>query len=99
MDCVLVVAAASWHMPCLQIPFTRIVYIEQTDFLEQDQKDYFGLAPGKSIMLRWGEMAQRDQSCNRGGNTKGSGLQQTGTFPCMLQTWSPTCKLSLRYWA
>lgn len=35
-----------------QVPFTRVVYIEQDDFREQDQKKYFGLAPGKSVLLR-----------------------------------------------
>lgn len=35
------------------VPFTRVVYIEQDDFREQDQKKYFGLAPGKSVLLRW----------------------------------------------
>ncbi|DBA66182.1 hypothetical protein WJX79_006574 [Trebouxia sp. C0005] len=36
-----------------QVPFTRVVYIEQDDFREQDQKKYFGLAPGKSVLLRY----------------------------------------------
>ena len=35
-----------------QVPFTRVVYIEQDDFREQDQKKYFGLAPGKTVLLR-----------------------------------------------
>jgi glutaminyl-tRNA synthetase len=29
-----------------------VVYIESTDFREKDDKDFYGLAPGKSIMLR-----------------------------------------------
>lgn len=36
-----------------QVPFTRVVYIEQDDFREKDQKKYFGLAPGKSVLLRY----------------------------------------------
>lgn len=36
-----------------RVPFTRTVYIEATDFREQDSKDYYGLAPGKSVMLRY----------------------------------------------
>jgi len=39
--------------PAPQVPFTRVVYIEATDFRLQDSKDYYGLAPGKSAMLRW----------------------------------------------
>lgn len=34
------------------VPFTRVVYIDATDFRLQDSKDYYGLAPGKSAMLR-----------------------------------------------
>lgn len=36
-----------------RLPFTRVVYLEATDFREVDAKDYYGLAPGKSVMLRW----------------------------------------------
>ena len=35
-----------------RVPFTRTVYIESTDFRPTDAKDYYGLAPGKSVMLR-----------------------------------------------
>lgn len=35
------------------VPFSRVVYIEATDFRLEDAKDYYGLAPGKSAMLRW----------------------------------------------
>jgi glutaminyl-tRNA synthetase len=34
------------------LPVSRVVYIEATDFRLQDSKDYYGLAPGKSAMLR-----------------------------------------------
>lgn len=33
------------------VPFTRIVYIDRSDFREVDSKDYFRLAPGKSVGL------------------------------------------------
>ena len=36
-----------------RVPFSRVVYMEQTDFRTQDSKDYYGLAPGKSVMFRW----------------------------------------------
>jgi hypothetical protein len=32
----------------------QVLYIESTDFREQDSKDYYGLAPGKAAMLRYG---------------------------------------------
>lgn len=35
-----------------ELPFSKIVFIEETDFREQDEKGYFGLAPGKTVMLR-----------------------------------------------
>lgn len=34
-----------------QIPFTRTVYIEADDFRLEDSKDYFRLAPGKTVGL------------------------------------------------
>jgi len=36
----------------MQVPFTNVVYIERTDFRLKDSKDYYGLAPGKSVLLR-----------------------------------------------
>lgn len=36
-----------------KIPFSRVLYIERSDFREQDSKDYYGLAPGKTVMLRY----------------------------------------------
>jgi glutaminyl-tRNA synthetase len=34
------------------VPFSKVCYIESSDFREQDARDYYGLAPGKSVMLR-----------------------------------------------
>ncbi|KAF8439227.1 tRNA synthetases class I, catalytic domain-containing protein [Terfezia claveryi] len=34
-----------------EVPFTRKVYIDRSDFREVDSKDYFRLAPGKSVGL------------------------------------------------
>lgn len=35
------------------VPLTRVVYIEADDFREEDPgKKYYGLAPGKSVLLR-----------------------------------------------
>lgn len=36
-----------------KVPFSKVVYIERTDFRMKDSKDYYGLAPGKSILLRY----------------------------------------------
>lgn len=36
-----------------KVPFSKIVYIDQSDFRMQDSKDYYGLAPGKSVLLRY----------------------------------------------
>nr|CAB3464148.1 unnamed protein product [Digitaria exilis] len=35
-----------------KVPFSRTLYIEQSDFRLKDSKDFYGLAPGKSVMLR-----------------------------------------------
>ena len=35
-----------------EVPFSRVCYIEQSDFQTADSKDYYGLAPGKTVMLR-----------------------------------------------
>ena len=35
-------------------PLTRVVYIEHDDFREEDARGYYGLAPGKSVLLKCG---------------------------------------------
>lgn len=35
------------------IIFSRIVYIDSDDFKEKDEKDFFGLAPGKEVHLKY----------------------------------------------
>src|SRR3974377_402916 len=36
-----------------QVPFSRELYIEQDDFLEAPPKDFFRLAPGREVRLRY----------------------------------------------
>ncbi|XP_024366735.1 glutamine--tRNA ligase, cytoplasmic [Physcomitrium patens] len=36
-----------------KVPFSKVCYIESSDFRLEDSKDYYGLAPGKSVILRW----------------------------------------------
>ncbi|XVF02243.1 hypothetical protein REPUB_Repub04eG0159200 [Reevesia pubescens] len=36
-----------------KVPFSNVVYIESSDFRLKDSKDYYGLAPGKSALLRY----------------------------------------------
>ncbi|XP_028069710.1 glutamine--tRNA ligase-like isoform X2 [Camellia sinensis] len=36
-----------------KVPFSNVVYIENSDFRMKDSKDYYGLAPGKSVLLRY----------------------------------------------
>ncbi|XP_047330436.1 glutamine--tRNA ligase, cytoplasmic isoform X2 [Impatiens glandulifera] len=36
-----------------KVPFSNVVYIEQSDFRMKDSKDFYGLAPNKSAMLRY----------------------------------------------
>src|SRR5690606_28105663 len=35
-----------------QVPFSRVVYIEQGDFMEAPPKKFFRLAPGREVRLR-----------------------------------------------
>jgi glutaminyl-tRNA synthetase len=37
-----------------QVPFSRVLYIEQDDFREVAPKKYYRLAPGAEVRLRWG---------------------------------------------
>jgi glutaminyl-tRNA synthetase len=36
-----------------KVPFSKVLYIEQDDFREDPPKDYFRLAPGREVRLRW----------------------------------------------
>ncbi len=37
-----------------KVPFSRVLYIEQDDFLEEPPKKFFRLAPGREVRLRYG---------------------------------------------
>jgi glutaminyl-tRNA synthetase len=37
-----------------QVPFSRVLYIEQDDFRENPPKQYYRLAPGREVRLRYG---------------------------------------------
>ena len=37
-----------------KIPFSREIFIEQDDFMEEPPKKYFRLSPGAEVRLRWG---------------------------------------------
>ena len=37
-----------------RVPMSRVLYIDREDFLEDPPKDYFRLAPGKEVRLRYG---------------------------------------------
>ncbi|GAA0153183.1 aminoacyl-tRNA synthetase [Lithospermum erythrorhizon] len=36
-----------------KVPFSNVVYIDRSDFRMVDSKDYYGLAPQKSVLLRY----------------------------------------------
>jgi glutaminyl-tRNA synthetase len=36
-----------------QVPFSRVIYVEQDDFREDAPKDFFRLAPGREVRLRY----------------------------------------------
>jgi len=37
-----------------RVPFSKVLYIEQDDFREDPPKQYFRLAPGREVRLRYG---------------------------------------------
>lgn len=37
-----------------KVPFSKVLYIEQDDFLENPPKQFYRLAPGREVRLRWG---------------------------------------------
>lgn len=37
-----------------KVPFSRVLYIEQEDFMENPPKKFYRLAPGKEVRLRYG---------------------------------------------
>src|SRR5437660_7393507 len=41
-----------------KVPFSRVLYIEQDDFREDPPKQYFRLAPGREVRLRYGYFAK-----------------------------------------
>ena len=42
------------EMGSRQVPFSRILYIEQDDFLENPPKKFYRLTPGREVRLRYG---------------------------------------------
>jgi glutaminyl-tRNA synthetase len=42
------------EMGSRKVPFTRELYIEQEDFMENPPKKYYRLAPGREVRLRYG---------------------------------------------
>ena len=41
-----------------QVPFSREIYIERDDFMENPPKGFFRLAPGREVRLRWAYFIQ-----------------------------------------
>ncbi len=44
-----------------QIPFSREIYIEREDFMENAPKKFFRLAPGQEVRLRWAYFLKCDE--------------------------------------
>ena len=44
-----------------KVPFSRVIYIEREDFMEQPPKKFFRLAPGREVRLRYACLV----TCNR----------------------------------
>ena len=52
-----------------EVPFTREIYIERNDFMEDPPRKFFRLAPGREVRLRYGyyitctDVIKNDQGC------------------------------------
>jgi glutaminyl-tRNA synthetase len=44
-----------------KLPFSRVLYIEQDDFREEPPKQFFRLAPGREVRLRWAYFVKCDK--------------------------------------
>jgi len=44
-----------------RMPFSKVLYIEQDDFREDPPKQFFRLAPGREVRLRWGYFIKCDE--------------------------------------
>src|SRR5204863_5584955 len=44
-----------------KVPFSKVLYIEQDDFKEDPPKQFFRLAPGREVRLRWGFFIKCDE--------------------------------------
>jgi glutaminyl-tRNA synthetase len=44
-----------------KLPFSKVLYIEQDDFREDPPKQFFRLAPGREVRLRWGYFVKCDE--------------------------------------
>ena len=44
-----------------RMPFSKVLYIEQDDFREVPPKQFFRLAPGREVRLRWGYFIKCDE--------------------------------------
>src|SRR5205809_4745911 len=44
-----------------KVPFSRVLYIEQDDFREDPPKQFFRLAPGREVRLRWSYFIKCDE--------------------------------------
>lgn len=47
-----------------EVPFTRELYIERDDFMENPPKKYFRLSPGKEVRLRYSYLIKCDEVIN-----------------------------------
>jgi glutaminyl-tRNA synthetase len=41
------------RMGAREVPFSRVIYIERDDFMEDPPKKFFRLGPGREVRLRW----------------------------------------------
>ena len=60
------------EMGSRKVPFSRILYIEQDDFLENPPKKFYRLTPGREVRLRYGYFIKCVECRQRSGYGRGS---------------------------
>ena len=71
-----------------KVPFSKVLYIEQDDFREDPPKQYFRLAPGREVRLRYGVLRHVHQ--------RGEGRAAARWWKCTAPTTRPPAAATRR---
>ncbi len=75
-----------------QVPFSRELYIEREDFLEEPPKKFYRLAPGREVRLRYAYLHQ----VRGGGEGRGQGRWWSCAAPTTRRPGAATPRTAAR---